>query len=917
MSDKTELATLEPEVAAPDELLRNLPIICASVGVTVGILVLIGWSLQIEALTRILPGFVAMNPATAVVLTLSGFALWMSPAKNMFAQGAALAVMAIAGAKLIQLIAGFPTGVDQMLFSTAIDNMTDGLPNRMAPNTALALFLLGGSILSNTLENRRLQLVAQLSAAGAATIAMFALIGYVLSIGHLYGIKAFIPMALHTAICILFLAIGSLSKRPTILITILRDRGPAGSLARMVLPLSVLVPVAVGMARLAGQRAGFYGTEVGVALQVFANVVVLFLLLLGSAIALYRSDRARRIREVAVARSEEQYRLAEKVAHVGHWRLDVGKSVSWSDEVFHILGIAKEQGVPDNTEILDLYHPEDRAETRSELAHALKTGEGWKNTRRVVRPDGEIRSVISQGVCEQAADGRVTAVFGVFADVTELEKARHLAEEATQEKAAFLANMSHEIRTPLNSIIGFTDLLLEDGDLKPEHRRQLSLVQNAGCSLLTVVNDILDFSKMGAGKIELESEPFAIVSLVDNTVSMVLGTAQTKGLEIVTAIAPAISDYHIGDQNRVRQILLNLLNNAVKFTQAGTVTVDVASLSRDSASERVRFSVIDTGAGVAEDKQSRLFQQFSQADTSVSREYGGTGLGLAISKSLVELMGGQIGVASKLGKGSTFWFEIELPISAAAPVLKKADAFAQIGGRSILLVEDLPMNQELACALLTRVGHQVDVANHGGEAIEAVRNKKYDLILMDIQMPKVDGITATKAIRAMGGQIATIPIIAMTANVLPEQVREFRRVGMDAHVAKPIKQSELYGAIAQILGERQDETEDGPSGNSGAEFDQAIFDKIAAIFPPDRLKVHLASFDTQLGSLFEITDTEELRGIAHKLISQAGMLGFTSISEISRSLEEACENGGEPQDILAEAKSAVETARLKIAELAA
>ena len=292
---------------------------------------------------------------------------------------------------------------------------------------------------------------------------------------------------------------------------------------------------------------------------------------------------------------------------------------------------------------------------------------------------------------------------------------------------------------------------------------------------------------------ELDSMPFDLRECVEGAVGLMRVMSAEKGLELRSEIAEGTPEAVVGDPNRLRQILLNLLNNAVKFTPQGRVRLEVRSRGG-----RVRFSVTDTGIGIAPQKLSRLFERFYQVDSSIRRKFGGTGLGLAISKKLVELMGGAMGATSREGEGSTFWFEVALPHSGRPFPSAQAGPHASVSRPArILLVEDVDINQELARLILERAGHQVDVAFDGGEALNALQKAAYDLILMDVQMPVMDGITATERIRAMAGPLASIPIIAMTANVLPDQIATFRRAGMNDHVGKPFQVGELLAAVAR------------------------------------------------------------------------------------------------------------------------
>ncbi|MDQ3481879.1 MAG: ATP-binding protein [Pseudomonadota bacterium] len=482
----------------------------------------------------------------------------------------------------------------------------------------------------------------------------------------------------------------------------------------------------------------------------------------------------------------------------------------------------------------------------------------------------------------------------------QLRSAQEVAESATRAKSDFLAVMSHEIRTPLNSVIGFAELLLSSGNLKPEERHQVELIEDAGTMLLTVVNDLLDFAKIEAGKIELSPAPFAVETLVDNTVSIVRGSAEGKGLEMRLDIDRRLSTYYFGDETRLRQVLLNILNNAVKFTSAGSVSLSVMLEETAPAGDRIVFGVTDTGEGIEAEQQQHLFQPFIQAEASIARRFGGTGLGLSISKRLIELMGGQIGLASELGRGSRFWFEVTLP-KAEAPELEAAHQVvpASRAGR-ILVAEDLPMNQELARAAIERGGHQVDIASDGAEALRAVQERSYDLVLMDIQMPNMDGITATRAIRALDSPARDVPILAMTANVLPGQVREFLSAGMNGHIAKPFRQKELNAAIAAALLGRT--VSAAPASVGEVAFDNEVFTSVLRALPLETLRrhVHALQADVEEVANAPADGAKTLETTVHKIVSQAGMLGLMRLSAAAREVEQAARTGSELEPFLRE-----------------
>jgi signal transduction histidine kinase/ActR/RegA family two-component response regulator len=374
-------------------------------------------------------------------------------------------------------------------------------------------------------------------------------------------------------------------------------------------------------------------------------------------------------------------------------------------------------------------------------------------------------------------------------------RARCRAIQASRAKTEFLATMSHEIRTPLNGVIGFTQLLLKRPVLEAEVREQIELIGSSGAALLTVVNDILDFSKVEAGEVTLDPQPVRLAAVAEEALAIVQAEADRKHLQLQLKVEGQTDATHLVDGQRLRQVLINLLNNAIKFTSEGRVTLTVSS-----APHATRFAVSDTGVGIKAEALPRLFQRFSQADSSITRTYGGTGLGLAISKGMVELMGGHIGVESVLGAGSTFWFELSPPLAEAIHE-DEADAIEEIGvSAHVLLVDDHPVNRQLGVAVLTLLGCTVDTAADGRDAVDAVAVTAYDLVFMDVHMPVMDGLEATRIIRALSGPASRTPIVTMSADVMPEQVARCVAVGMNDRVSKPLNIEDLHACLVRWIG---------------------------------------------------------------------------------------------------------------------
>lgn len=593
--------------------------------------------------------------------------------------------------------------------------------------------------------------------------------------------------------------------------------------------------------------------------------------------------------------------MTEATTHVGHWRYDMASaSLFWSDEMYRIYGRDLDRPIT-RDEALGYLHPEDRDATWEAMLGAVREQTPFDLRVRMHRDgDGELRYLAYIGRAEIGADGKPVALFGVMQDVTnemrvreQLLAARDTAQREAQARSAFLANLSHEIRTPMNGVIGFAELLLET-NLATEQRNYTQIIVESGTNMMSLLNDVLDLSKIEAGHMSLADEPVALEELANSAIRVLMPSVRRRDVWLEVQIDPKLPPVVRGDKLRLRQVLLNLLVNAVKFTERGFVRLEISRVG-----DQMRFAVVDSGLGIPPDRLVDIFKSFVQINPVAGAGGIGTGLGLTISSSLVRLMGGHLKVQSRIGEGSNFHFTLPCNAASIADQIAPQDDSLRNGGPKqptpasirVLLAEDNEINQALIRATAARLGLALDIASNGWEAVAraeaaAQAGAPYDLVLMDIQMPVLDGIGATRRLRDMGFGADILPIVALSANVYQNDIDACFAAGMQAHLAKPVRREALESAIA-TWARRQ--TGAIPPAPATAE------DPVPEALPPAlfaRYAERRAALAESLRS-FDLAAANDAQAIAalmsdiHKLAGTAGHFGDTIAGEAARKTERA------------------------------
>lgn len=775
----------------------------------VGIFVLFGWATDNVNFKGVIPGLVSMKTNAAIGILALGVSLYLlrslDTKKNIKIVAVICGLIAtfLGLTTFAEYLFGWELGIDQMLFLDDESELSS-IPGRMALITSIDLILLGLAMTSLEKKIKSIYL-SEILVLSVIIITIPNLLGYVYQSSELLTtFSNYTEMALHSVISMLVLAIGILCARPHrgIMETFSSKEG-GGQMLRNVLPRALGALIFLSWLKVEGQEFGLYGDVRGTAYMITLAITVF---------AYFLWKNASLVNESNMLRIEDEKRVTQdQFFAVSLDLLAIASTDGFFKRLnpaFHkVLGFTSEELYA--KPFIDFVHPEDTANTRKEVESLANGNPSISFENRYLCKDGLYKwfswKISTVGKTLYCAARDITDQKNIQ---LELLHAKDLAIATAKMKSDFLANMSHEIRTPMNAIQGMTDLLLES-ELNNDQKNLAKIVQSSCSQLLTIINDVLDFSKIESGHLELEIINFNLTSLVETQADILGARAREKEISLMTFIDPTIPTSLKGDPSRIGQILLNFISNAIKFTHKGHITVRATPLERPQKYQNkimVKFSVEDTGIGIPESVRHRLFQPFSQADSSTSRKFGGTGLGLSISKRLVEIMGGEIGVDSVDGKGATFWFQCELELDALNLSKGKSTPLQDLEKNKspkILIVDDDPPSGEILMAYTKNWGmspFRVEDATSGLNMLKmaTAKDEPFDIVVIDRRMPVVDGFALADQIKS-DVQLKETPMILITAFDRTGQLHEAVKHGFQTCLQKPIKQSELYNYICQGL----------------------------------------------------------------------------------------------------------------------
>lgn len=860
-----------------------------ALGIVIGLSVIIGWAYEIAMLKSILPGYITMKANTAIGFILISLALFgfqqdeSKKWRNHLACTCATLVLLIGGLTMAEYLFNVNLGIDELIFTDAEGIARKFPPGRLAPITAFNFILCGFAVLLTNTTRRPRYKTAQVLAFIAFLTSFQGLIGYLCGVNYTFGVTFYAQMALHTAVAFSLLSLGLLCAMPNDgLMAVFTARTIGGHTARRLIFASLFVPPLVNWLQIVGLRYGLYDADFSVLFRIVGNILFFTWIVWRNSNSLHHTDLARSHAEKERQALQDQLQTIIAQAPIFMFTLDESRRfVFFEGQAMAKLGLT----------------------TKAVVGHSLEeifASIGWITegvnqgfSGKASVHEGALRNGIYEIHLNPLYNdsGKVTRVAGLAMDISarklaeqisEIERQKQTAQESIRAKTQFLANMSHEIRTPLTGVIGMVNLLSKT-QLTKQQKEYVMILERSGKFLMSVVNDVLDFSKIDAKKMDFQEVDFSIMQAVEDVRLSLLQTAKDKGLEIRLEMDKSMPPLISGDPSRICQVLTNLLGNAIKFTSSGHITVTLQRLATHEGRVTARIIVSDTGIGLSRKSIEKLFNPFAQADASVTQKYGGTGLGLSISKLLTEQMGGEIGVNSIEGKGSSFWFTIvaKVPEASTAQALPQAlPSFSEFNYTRVLVVDDIEVNRLIASTMLKNAGLIVDCVDDGESAIVALDNFYYDIALMDCHMPVLSGYEATRRIRQSNKQrLRHMPIIAMTASAMQGDREKCLAAQMDDYISKPLDENLLLEKVRQWLP---------PSALDMTAKDGLMQFQSRPGLQHDLIKIYLSSAPKYLIQLQEAHDKHDVKQMeyaAHTLKSMSYTVGATPLSKLCEQAE--------------------------------